>query len=67
MGAVLWELMAFIASIIAPGCSRVEILSVGEPPELANQTGTLPPSSLAVSHLFKSKRKKQREQFSRDD
>jgi len=64
MGVLLWELMAFIPRIIPPSRGRVEILPIREPPKPANQTGTLPPSSLDVSHLLKSKRKKQKELFS---
>jgi len=57
MGAVLWELMAFIASIVSPRRSRIKVLTVRKPPKPANQWGTLPPSSLAVSHLSKREEK----------
>ena len=57
MGVVLWELMAFIPRIIPPSRGRVEILPIREPPKPANQWGTLPPSSLAVSHLLKREEK----------
>jgi len=49
--------MAFIPRIIPPSRGRVEILPIRELPKPANQSGTLPPSSLAVSHLLKREEK----------